>query len=41
MRAPWIKRLLKRERPTARARTWLLAEGWRKHGPLDVDETPG
>jgi REP element-mobilizing transposase RayT len=40
--APWIKRLLKRERPTARARTWLLAEGWRKqHGPLEVDEVPG
>jgi REP element-mobilizing transposase RayT len=39
--APWIKRLLRRERPTARARTWLLAEGWRKHGPLEVDEVPG
>ncbi len=39
--APWIKRLLKRERPTARAKTWLLAEGWRKHGPLDVDDVPG
>jgi REP element-mobilizing transposase RayT len=27
--------------PTARATTWLLAAGWRKHGPLGFDERPG
>ena len=26
--------------PVARARTWLGAVGWRRYGPLDVDERP-
>ncbi len=26
--------------PTARATTWLLARGWRRHGPLAFDERP-
>jgi putative transposase len=39
--APWIERLVKQERPTAPAKTWLLREGWRKHGLLEVDELPG
>jgi putative transposase len=28
-------------RPVARARTWLLRVGWRRHGLLDPDEVPG
>lgn len=39
--APWLVRLRKKERPTATARTWLLATGWRKHGLLAFDEVPG
>jgi len=39
--ASWIKRLISRERPTARATTWLLTQGWRKHGLLEVDDVPG
>jgi hypothetical protein len=27
--------------PVARARTWLLATGWRRHGLIDPDEVPG
>lgn len=27
--------------PEVRARTWLLAQGWRKHGLLDPQATPG
>jgi hypothetical protein len=27
--------------PVARARTWLLAAGWRRHGLLDPAEVPG
>jgi hypothetical protein len=27
--------------PVARARTWLARVGWRRHGPIDVDEAPG
>lgn len=38
---PWIKRLVGVPRPTASARTWLLREGWRRHGLLDTDEVPG
>jgi hypothetical protein len=26
--------------PVARARSWLLGVGWRRHGLLDVDEVP-
>lgn len=27
--------------PVARARTWLLRVGWRRHGLLDLDDLPG
>jgi REP element-mobilizing transposase RayT len=27
--------------PRPRERTWLLAEGWRRHGPLDPTHVPG
>lgn len=30
-----------RPAPVARAQTWLLTEGWRRHGPLAFDEVPG
>lgn len=39
--ARWLDRLRKQARPTATARTWLLATGWRKHGLLAFDEVPG
>lgn len=39
--APWLERRRKRARPTAAARTWLLASGWRRHGLLAFDEVPG
>jgi REP element-mobilizing transposase RayT len=29
------------ERPVARATSWLLREGWRRHGLVLVDEVPG
>lgn len=29
------------ERPVAQAHTWLLREGWRRHGLVAVDEIPG
>ncbi len=32
---------LARGAPVARARFWLLAEGWRRRGLLDPDEVPG
>lgn len=38
--APWLVRLRKMQRPTAVARTWLLATGWRRHGLLAFDEVP-
>lgn len=28
-------------RPTALARTWLLTDGWRKHGLISLTELPG
>jgi hypothetical protein len=28
-------------RPVARARTWLLRVGWRRHGPIAPDDVPG
>jgi REP element-mobilizing transposase RayT len=28
-------------RPVARARTWLLATGWRRHGSIDPADVPG
>jgi hypothetical protein len=27
--------------PVARPRTWLAARGWRRHGPISVNEAPG
>ena len=27
--------------PTMPARTWVLSEGWRKHGLIDVNAVPG
>jgi REP-associated tyrosine transposase len=27
--------------PVARARTWLLRIGWRRHGPISPDDVPG
>ena len=27
--------------PVARARTWLAAKGWRRHGLIDALEVPG
>jgi len=27
--------------PVARARTWLLAKGWRRYGLIDALEVPG
>jgi REP element-mobilizing transposase RayT len=27
--------------PVARARTWLLRVGWRRHGPIDPHDVPG
>jgi hypothetical protein len=29
------------EAPVAEARSWLLTEGWRRHGLVRVDEVPG
>ena len=29
------------EGPVARARTWLLKKGWRKHGRLSLRDVPG
>ena len=41
----WRERLgrlvLGREGPVARARTWLLAVGWRRHGRIGLAEVPG
>jgi REP element-mobilizing transposase RayT len=39
---PWwaSPRMLQAERPTARARTWLLKTGWRIHGRLDPGDCP-
>ncbi len=39
--ADWRSELVRLPRPTARATTWLLTTGWRKHGLLSVDEVPG
>ena len=34
------RELTAQSRPTERARTWLLAVGWRRHGLLRFDEAP-
>ena len=34
--------LAQQRKPTADARTWLLAVGWKEHwGPIRVDDVPG
>ena len=38
--AAWKQELVEMEPPTARAKTWLLTMGWRRHGPLAFDEAP-
>jgi REP element-mobilizing transposase RayT len=43
---PWFdgwKRglVLASQGPAARARTWLLREGWRRHGLIGIEESPG
>ena len=35
-----IDELLAGERPTAKPQTWLLAMGWKRHGPIAFDERP-
>ena len=37
----WLAFLRRQARPTATARTWLLAIGWRRHGLLLPTEVPG
>lgn len=37
----WKRDLLSQPRPTASAKTWLLAIGWRRWGALRIDEVPG
>jgi len=32
---------LSEQRPVARARTWLLAVGWKRHGLIDPADVPG
>ncbi|HEU0034751.1 MAG TPA: transposase [Kofleriaceae bacterium] len=38
---PWKEMLRWLSEPTARAQTWLLNVGWRKHGLLRLDDVPG
>lgn len=38
---PWKRWILERPAPTAEPRTWLLAKGWKLHGLLALDDTPG
>lgn len=33
--------VLARSRPTAPPRTWLLSTGWRRGGPIPIDDVPG
>ena len=35
----WVR--LDRDGPLPRARTWLLRQGWKRAGPLDIDRVPG
>ena len=42
--AKWVAKARagpERSRPVAEAHTWLLSEGWRRHGLVRVDEIPG
>lgn len=39
--AYWVVQLLRVPRPTRPPRTWLCIVGWRRHGLLGIDETPG
>ena len=36
-----IREAIEGSRPVARARTWLLAVGWRRHGPISCFDVPG
>ncbi len=38
---PWLHKLRRLAPPVVPARTWLLTDGWRKHGLLSFDEVPG
>ncbi len=38
---PWLRKLRRGQVPVEKPRTWLLAEGWRKHGLIGFDEVPG
>jgi hypothetical protein len=40
-RAPQVRALLAEERVTAAPASWLLRQGWRRHGLVDLAETPG
>lgn len=41
-REPWMRELRRKDPPTAAARSWLLAKGWReKRGPISISDTPG
>jgi REP element-mobilizing transposase RayT len=37
---PWMRELLAEGRPTRPAASWVLAAGWKRWGPLQVDEVP-
>lgn len=37
---PWMRDLVAEGRPTRPAESWLLASGWKRWGPLRVDEVP-
>jgi hypothetical protein len=37
----WRDRAIAHASPLARARTWLLAKGWRRRGLLSTRDTPG
>src|SRR5262249_48961775 len=36
----WQSALVEMEAPTAKATTWLLTTGWKRNGPLHLDEAP-
>ena len=40
-RAPTVLGGVPARRPVARARTWLLRVGWRRHGLIDPADVPG
>jgi REP-associated tyrosine transposase len=38
---PWMRRILAEPCPVTSAGTWLAATGWRRWGPLRIDDVPG